>query len=396
MPPKNVAAIVTVYRKWSHADVIVGKILEGYLYDGKEKPNLRVASMYVDQFPDGDWSRGLATKYGFKLCKTIDEALTLGTDKLAVDGVLNIGEHGDYPKNERGQILYPRRRFFEEVTKTFERCKKSVPVFNDKHLAATWTDAKWMYDRSRELFVPFLAGSSIPGTWRKPALKIDRGSEFVGAVQIGYGPFEGYGFHTIEGLQCMLERRKGGETGVKAVTCLQGQAMWDTLDKGIWSKTLLEAGLKHVTAHAQGDYRKACLADKESGVFLIEYLDGFTAAVAMLNGWIHEGDGGAFIFAGQLKGKEPVSTQFYMQQPDPFAHFSHLVKAIESMIETGHAPYPVERTLLTTGILDAVMISKAEGHRRVETPHLKIMYQPTDWPFATDPIPKEVKREYPK
>ena len=120
-------------------------------------------------------------------------------------------------------MLYPRRRFFEEICKVFEQTEKSVPVFNDKHLAATWDDAKWMYDRARKLIVPFLAGSSIPVTWRKPDLMLPKGCELTGAVQIGYGPFEGYGFHALEGLQCMVERRKGGETGVKAVTCHSGE-----------------------------------------------------------------------------------------------------------------------------------------------------------------------------
>lgn len=391
--PKKVAAIVTEYRKWSHADVIVGKILEGPLYDGKNLPNLRLVSMYVDQYPEKDMSRGLAEKYGFKLCKTVDEALTLGAPTLAVDGVLCIGEHGQYPKNDKGQILYPRRRFFEQVTKVFERTKKSVPVFNDKHLAATWEDAKWMYDRSRALFVPFLAGSSIPVTWRKPELKLPMNCELAEAVQIGYGPFEGYGFHALEGLQCMVERRKGGETGVAAVTCLQGEAMWKALDENKWSKASLEEGLKLVKAHAKGDYREITTRTKDAGVFLIEYRDGFRAAVAMLNGWIHEGDGASFHFAGRLKNEDqPKATQFYLQQPDPFAHFTYLVKAIESTIQTGHAAYPVERTLLTTGILDAVMTSRMENNRRVETPHLAIQYKPTDWPFATDPVPDPVKR----
>ncbi|HTU92921.1 MAG TPA: hypothetical protein VMF69_22765, partial [Gemmataceae bacterium] len=144
---------------------------------------------------------------------------------------------------------------------------------------------------------------------------------------------------------------------------------------------------------AKADIRTATAKAKDAGVFLIEYRDGFRAAVAMPNGWIYEGDGGGFTFAGQLKGKDkPVSTQYYLQQPDPFGHFAYLVKAIDSMMQTGHAPYPVERTLLTTGILDAVMTSKAEKHRRVETPHLEIKYQPSDWPFATDPVPKTIKR----
>lgn len=392
---KPVAAIVTEYRRHSHADVIVGKILEGYNYDGKDGPRLKLVSMVVDQFPDKDMSRDLAKKYGFTIYDKIEDALTLGGKQLAVAGVLSIGEHGKYPTNDKGQILYPRRRFFEEIAAAFAKYKKSVPVFNDKHLAATWADAKWMYDKSRELFVPFLAGSSVPVTWRRPPLKLDKNCELVEAVQIGYGPFEGYGFHALEGLQCLVERRKGGETGVKSVQCLQGEAMWKAMDEGRWSKTLLEAAMKVVPAHAKGDVRELTTnAKKEAGVFLIEYKDGFKAAVAMLNGWVYEGDGGAFCFAGKLKDKdEPQVTHFYLQQPDPFAHFAYLVKAIDSTIQTGHAVYPVERTLLTTGILDAVMTSRHEDHKKIDTPHLaEIKYQPSDWPFATDPVPKAIQR----
>ncbi len=390
---KKVAAVVTVYTHWSHADVIVGKILEGYNYDGGDGPNLELVSLYVDQTPARDMSRDLAKKHKFTIYPTTEAALTRGGDKLAVDGVLCIGEHGTYPKNDRGQILYPRRRFFEDVCKVFEKSKKSVPVFSDKHLSATWTDARWMYDRARELFVPFMAGSSVPLTWRRPELKLPKNCPLVEAVQVGYGPFEGYGFHALEGLQCMAERRKGGETGVRAVQCLQGPAMWEALDKGRWSKTLLDAALALVPAHAKSDIREATAKADDAGLFLIDYRDGFRAAVIVPNGWIHEGDGGAFTFAGRLKGQDkPAATHFYLQQPDPFAHFIYLVKAIDSMMQTGHAPYPVERTLLTTGILDAVMTSKAEKHRRVETPHLDITYQPTDWPFATGPVPKAIKR----
>jgi hypothetical protein len=391
--PKKVAAIITEYRRNSHADVIVGKILEGYLYDGKDKPNLKVVSMYVDQFPDSDMSKKLAEKHGFKIWDKIADALTLGGKELAVDGVLLIGEHGKYPFNERGQHLYPRARFFEETADTLARCKKSVPVFNDKHLAAIWPEAKWMYDRSRELHVPFLAGSSLPVTWRKPPLQLPKGCELVEAVQVGYGGLESYGFHALESLQCLVERRKGGETGVKTVQFLQGEDMWKAMDEGRWSKSILEAALALVPAHAKGDYREPTAKNKGAGVFLIEYRDGFKAAVAMMNGWVYEGDGGAFCFAGQLKGKDkPEACHFYLQQPDPFAHFIYLVKAIESLVVTGHPPYPVERTLLTTGILDAVMMSKADGQRKIETRWLDVRYQPTDWPFTTDPVPKVIKR----
>ena len=391
--PRPVAAVVTVYSRHSHADIIVGKVLEGPLHDGKDLYNLKLASLYVDQFPAGDLSRELAKQHGVRLCASIDEALTLGSDKLAVEGVLCIGEHGKYPDNEKGQIQYPRRKFFEEVTKTFARTKRAVPVFNDKHLAATWDDAKWMYDKARELMVPFLAGSTVPLTWRKPDLTLPKGCELTDAVALGYGPLEGYGFHMLEGLQCMVERRKGGETGVKAVTALSGEAMWQACDRGEFSKALLEETIRRAPAYAKGDYREITRKTKDAGVWLIEYRDGFKAAAAILNGFLYEGDGGAFCFAGQVKGEAvPRSCQFYLQQPDPFAHFIGLVKAFETMVTTGHPPYPVERTLLTTGILDAIMTSRHAGGKRVETPHLNVAYQPTDWPHSTGPVPKAIER----
>jgi len=278
--PKKVAAVVTEYRHWSHADVLVGKILEGYNHDGKEGPNLRLVSLYVDQFPEKDMARDLSKKYGFTLCDSIAKAVTLGGKAPAVDGVICVGEHGKYPTNARGQVLYPRRRFFEEVCKVFEASKKSVPVFSDKHLSAEWKDAKWVYDRARELFVPLLAGSSLPVTWRRPELKLPKDCELTEAVAIGYGPFEAYGFHALEGLQCMAERRKGGETGVKAVQCLSGEEMWKALDAGRWSKKLLEAAMGHVSAHAKGDYREVTAKAKEAGVFLAGYGLGLSSATS--------------------------------------------------------------------------------------------------------------------
>ena len=391
MPPKKIAAVVTEYRKTSHADVILRNLLDGYP-DGNSRPEVQLVSLFTDQVPKNDMSRDLAKKHGFKIADTIADALTLGTDSLAVDGVLSIGEHGTYPHNDKGQHLYPRRRFFEEIAKVFEKTGKSVPVFNDKHLAATWDDAKWMYDRANKQMVPFLAGSSVPVTWRKPELVLPKGCELIGAMQIGYGPFEAYGFHALEGLQCMVERRKLTDKlpqqGVTAVTCHSGKAMWDALDRQPWAAPLLDATSKLVTNHAAGDVRAVTSKAKEAGVFEIEYRDGFRAFVAMLNGWVHEFDGGGFIFAGQLKGQEkPAVCQFYLQGSEPFAHFAALTKAIDSMMRTGHAPYPVERTLLTTGMLDALMASKFEGGKRVETPHLDIKYSPSEWGPAKGEIP---------
>ena len=165
---KTVAAVVSVYRKNSHADVILGKILSGWKHDGGAGPNLKLSSLYVDQFPDDDLSRQLAIKHGFLICKTIEQAITLGTGGVPVDGILSIGEHGDYPWNDLGQHLYPRRRFFEQITAPLERYGTIIPIFNDKHPGPEWDDALWMYERARKLKIPWMAGSSLPVSFRDP------------------------------------------------------------------------------------------------------------------------------------------------------------------------------------------------------------------------------------
>lgn len=376
---KTVACVVTEYRTNSHADVIVGKILEGFDQAGGPRPALKVASVFTDQVPMGDMSRGLAEKHGFLIAKTIEEAITLGTKDVAVDGVLLIGEHGQYPYNVKGQHIYPRLRFFEDTVSVFRKCGRVVPVFNDKHLAYNWHDAAWIYETAREMRIPFLAGSSVPVTFRKPALTLPMNGEIDGALGIAYGGMESYGFHGLEGLQCMIERRRGGETGVVSVEALQGDAMFRALDAGRWSRELLDAVLE-VTPHKAGKVEDNCRNNKSAGVYLIDYADGLRAAMALLNG-----HAGQFAFAGKLKGRAPVATWYYLQEPKPFGHFAYLLKAIEQMVHTGKPPYPVERTLLTTGILDAAMTSLYLG-KRIETPHLaKVRYQAVDYPFA--PVP---------
>jgi len=370
----RVAAVVTEYRGYSHADVIVGRFIKGYTL-GFEPfwPRTNVVSMYVDQFPPGDLSRGLAAQYGIRMAPTIGDALSADGKSLDVDGVLLIGEHGDYPYNEKGQHMYPRRRFFEQTTAAFETCGRAVPVFNDKHLGFAWKDAKWMYDESQRLGFPLMAGSSLPTTWRRPDVQIELDSDLEEGLAIGFGDIEAYGFHALETLACMIERRRGGETGVVAVTCLEGDAVWAAARDGRWSGDLLDAALACTKRKKSGRPEQHC--DKPAA-FLIEHRDGFRSSVIMLNGF-----SSAFGFAGRLRGASgPIATEFWLQEPG-FGHFSYLSHNIETMFLTGRATYPVERTLLTTGILDAVMTSRFENHRRIDTPWLsEIAYRAPETP----------------
>ncbi|MBT4482687.1 MAG: hypothetical protein HOC71_03305, partial [Candidatus Latescibacteria bacterium] len=220
---KKIAAIVTVYRYNSHAEVMIPKMIEGYEYYGKHHESLvEVVSMYTDTVPDIDLSRRDMAKYDVPIYPHIRDALTLGGNDLAVDGVVLIGEHGDYPLNEKGQKLYPRYRLYKEIMNVFRETGRSVPVFSDKHLSVDWNEAKWMYDQSHELNFPFMAGSSLPLWWRKPILELDLQTPVEKAIALYGNGGESSGIHALETLQCMVERRKGGETGVAAVQCLRG------------------------------------------------------------------------------------------------------------------------------------------------------------------------------
>ena len=372
-----VAAVVTKYSNNTHADVLLGKILEGFDQQGGAGPDLRLVSLYTDQVPKDDLSRDLAKKHDFRIAKTIDEAITLGTDKVQVAGVLSIGEHGDYPfTKDTNQHMYPRRRFFDEIVKAMRRGGKVVPVFNDKHLSYNWHDAKQVYDTAKELKISMMAGSSLPVTWREPPLALPMNCEIESALVIGYGGLEAYGFHALEALQCMIERRTGGESGVKNVQAVQGEEIWTAEQDGRWSRDLFDAALSTTPDVAERDVETQL--SKKAAFYLVEYRDGLKATVAMANGVARH-----FSFAAKLRGQdEPEATWFRLQDEKPFGHFAYLLKAIDAMFQTGTPAYPLERTLLTTGVLDTVMHSLAQKNKRLETPELTIHYRPTDWPFA--------------
>lgn len=367
-----VAAVVTTYHNNSHADVIVGKVLEGYKQDGGDGPDLKIASLFTDQVPKNDMSRTTAAKHGVPIFKTIDEALTLGTDKLQVSGVLCVGEHGNYPSDPKtGQKMFPRRRLFDEVTATFKRCNQVVPVFNDKHLSYRWADALHMYRTAKEMQFPFMAGSSLPVTWREPDLVLPLECEIESAISIGYGGLESYGFHALETLQCMIERRRGGEAGLKSVQTVSGKNIWKAQQDGRWSRELFDAALETLPNNGKGD--RTALLEKSAKFFLLEHRDGLRSSVAMANGLARE-----FGFAVKLRGqKKPLATWFRLQDAKPYGHFAFLVKAFDKMVHTGQPPYPIERTLLTTGALDAAMHSHAADGKRIETPEMKIAYRLT-------------------
>jgi hypothetical protein len=381
----RLAVVTTEWRDRSHAWHMAERFLAGYPVRGRwHRPAVDVVSAYVDQFPAGDLSRGRAKESGFTIYPSVAAALRRGTDRLAVDAVLVIGEHGNYPDNEFGQKKYPRYEFFKRVVEVFKADGGVRPVFNDKHLSWNWDWAKEMADTAKDMRIPFLAGSSLPVTFRMPAVDLPLGAEVEELMCVAFGGVDSYDFHALEVIQCMAERRKGGETGVAAVRALRGEAVWAAMVAGDWAAggwnpQLFEACLCRSQTLAQPptySHRYPTPAQMREWVktpvaYRIEYADGTKATMLLLNGLVTD-----FTFAAKLKGAaEPLSTLFYLPPNPNVVYSAALMAQAEELFRTGRPPYPIERTLLTTGLVAAGCRSLGQGQRRLETPHLAARYE---------------------
>lgn len=388
MSRPKLAAVVNIYFKYSHAQHIVDRYLYGYGWRGTHhRPAIDVVALYVDQVGKGDLSRSRAEQFpSMRIYPSVAEALTLGGSKLAVDGVIVVGEHGDYPRNQKGQTQYPRWEYFQQIIRVFKDSHRSVPMFNDKHLSWNWDWAKRMVDTSHEMGFAYMAGSSLAVTWRIPSVEMQQGSRIREALCVAYGGVDSYDFHALETIQCMVERRPGGETGVKWLQAYRGDKFWDALREGRWSRRLMNAALcrSHTLTPARQDFNDVFPTDDDLRrlvtdpiAYQYQHAGGLTCTMLLLNGLVKD-----FNFAADVEGRrEPFSTQMYLPMPDGrttlASFFSPLVNNMEKMFLTGKPTYPVERTLLTTGLVAAGVESLYRQQARYETPHLAVTYQPT-------------------
>lgn len=384
---KRIAFLGTVVYKHSHAQHFLDRLAEGYMWGGNwQEPRVQIASVYIAQFPDSDdLGRERLKRYGLKQSASIAEALTLGGKDLAVDGVIIIGEHGKYPKNEKGQTRYPRYEWFKEVVKVFEASGRVVPVFNDKHLSTDWDECQEMVSESRRLKFPFHAGSSLPVTWRLPSVEMPWGADLKESVCVAYGGIDSYDFHAFETAQCMSERRKGGEAGIRSVLGLRDEKVWAFLAEPAQARTreLVVAALRRShNLPVEGGYPTAKVTFEWArqalpGIvgYFVTHRDGFRTSAFMTG--IRD-----FNYAGAIgDSKDYFTCQMYLPMPGHGSttadFFNPLIRHAENMIIENRQPYTVDRTLLTSGMVIAGVESL---HREslVETPEMGVRYSVPD------------------
>jgi hypothetical protein len=378
----RLAGLTTVYFPNSHAELFFGRPLRGMGMDDRAPfPRAQLAALFIEQFPANDVGRALTAKHRVPLYGTAREALRAGGGRLACDGVLLIAEHGRYPESDTGQFQFPKRPFFAAITEACAESNQRVPVFVDKHLADTWTDAKWMYDEARRLGVPLMAGSSLPITWRYPPRDTRRGHKLREIVALSYHRLDSYGIHALEIIQALAERRAGGETGVRRVRTLKGAAAWRAIETREVDPELVELAVRTSKDRPVPRNKRLSELVPDATLMIVDYEDGLKASVLSLGqlyiewsaAW-RDGDGAA------------ESAVFWTQEERPFFHFSILWEHLDRFFATGQPPWPVERTLLTTGLLDSLLISARDGGRVVETPHLRFAYH-SAWDWRQPPPP---------
>jgi hypothetical protein len=384
----KIAAVVTEYRKYSHGQHIVDRFLEGYGWNGRHhRPAMDLVSLYVDQVKEGDLSQDRQARFPLlDIYPTVADALTLGGAQLAVDGVLLVGEHGSYASNDKGQRLYPRYELFKQIVAVYRTSGRSAPIFNDKHLSWNWDWAKEMYEISQAMGFAFMAGSSLPVTWRTPSVDFPLDARINGhAMCVGYGGVDSYDFHALETLQCMVERRAGYETGVEWLQAYRDDNFWQAHQDQVWPRDLFEACLSrsHTLTPGRAGFNNPFptidelhkLVEKPIA-YQYGHKDGLVSTMILANSLVQD-----FNFAARLEGQPlPFSTQMYLPMPPARTtlanFFTPQVNNVEQMFLSGKASYPVERTLLTTGLVAAAIDSLDQDEGRLETPHLNVVYRP--------------------
>ena len=373
----RLALLASRWTPGSPARRIADRFLIGYPREGRwRRPSMDAVSLYVDQTPDADQSRERAAEFGFRTYPSVAEALRCGRDRVAVDGVLILAGQGDDSSSGLSgpDLVGPMVRVFEED-------RRAVPVYWDEPLGLV--QARKMVEASRELGFPLLAGSSLPMTWRLPPLELPTGCQVDEALMVGIGFGRSDRYRALETLQAMVERRSGGETGVRAVQSVAGQAVWRAGSSGRWSRELLEAAVARsdsLQGETLKDGRPRDLVNsgelprlvEHPEACLVDYSDGVKAAVLMLNGAV-----GDFTFAARLRDPSEVASTQFLLPPEPNrAGSTCLAARIEDLIQSGRSPVRPERAWVASGILDRWLESRKKGGLALETPELKLEYRP--------------------
>jgi hypothetical protein len=325
----------------------------------------------VEQTPDNDLSRPLCRQFGIQRARSITEAL-VADERLLVSGVLIVAEHGHYPRNELGQVLYPRGPIFRQVLEAFRLAEATVPVFVARQLSHDFGEALAMRAAAAAAGVPLLAGGALKSADCDPPWPDVGGGPVREVVIAGHGTLETFGFDALEALHAIVERQAGERVGVAAVRCLSGNEVWRAAESGQWSSTLLRAALARGLSVNLGDVRDNVGTFAMPGMpatpplaVLVEFVSGTRAAVLVLNGHLQD-----VVGACRFEHNSIFAWRHGTSPPPGMHHFNRHVAEIDAFLAGTSADDALRRALLATGMIARAMESHAARGLRLATPEL--------------------------
>lgn len=262
------------------------------------------------------------------------------------------------------------------LTAVLRSATPGTPCFIFGALAPDLATARTFATLAAARQITLATGTFLPVTWRLPQVDLPANAPVDEALIVVQGASPLAELHALDGLLPVLERRAGGERGVRRVKFLAGQDLWRAGDRREWSWGLLSAALSRSDS-PQGDTLVdgrtqdlvglglvPKLATNPRG-WLLEHADGVRTALLALDGVVAD-----FNFAVRLGDGSEVSAQLFRAPVPAQEHFSPLAAVIEDFFRTGEPPWPASRALLTAGLLGACRQAAARPGVWLGTPEL--------------------------
>jgi len=243
-------------------------------------------------------------------------------------------------------------------------------------LAPTLQSAKEMVALAESRHILLTAGTATAVTYRLPDVDVPMGVPLQEALIVVQGAYPVAEVEALHGLLPVIERRRNGESGVKRIRFFQGRDIWQAGERGVWPQSLLASALSR-SDRPQGDPvadgrtqdllglgRVPQLA-QHPRCWILEHRDGLRSTLLDLDGVVAD-----FNFAVQTNAGQIISAQLH-RPPGPAQHqFSRLAAVLETFFRTGKPPWPIQRNLLVTGLLEAFVQGSARKDKSIETPEL--------------------------
>lgn len=237
-----------------------------------------------------------------------------------------------------------------DALKVVENARSGARVFVVGALPNDPAATKQLLLAARKQNVALCAGTYMATTWRLPPIDVPHDAQMSEALVVTVGESPLAELLAADGLFSLLERRRGGESGINRISTIRGQAVWNALKKGRPSQQLLEAALSRsdsplgdaVTDGRTQDLMRLGLVERlarEPVGYVLEHADGLTSTILKLNGVVRD-----INFAIGLKTGQIISAQFYRPPAPNEHHWSMLAEVIQRYFATGALPWPTERS----------------------------------------------------